>query len=283
MNAPLDTDVAIETPEHIVFHYRLAGPARRGVAYLIDLVVCYGIVALLGILVVMSFFAGTTTDEIGSGAKAGGGLVLLALFAAQWLWFVVWEATRGQSPGKKWTGVRVVAENGRPIGWRAAALRNLLRAADALPTGYLVGLASMSMSSRFQRLGDLVAGTIVVVPERAHAATPIELSPAAKPKELATLPDDVALDADEREAIELFLRRRHTLGHARENELARMIAQPIAARFGFRHDDPSRLLAILYDRAVNAGRTEAPPSSWRPRTRERERKRSKEGAPPRWP
>jgi uncharacterized RDD family membrane protein YckC len=282
MAAPLDTDVAIETPEHIVFRYRLAGPARRAVAHLIDLALCYGIVALLGLVVVVAFFGSATSGDIGSGAKAGGGLVLLALFAAQWVWFVVWEATRGQSPGKRWTGVRVLAENGRPIGWRAAALRNLLRAADALPTGYLVGLVSMSSTSRFQRLGDLAAGTIVVVLERVSAASPIELSPPARPRELATLPDDVALDADEREAIELFLRRRFTLGHARERELAQMIAGPIAARFGFRHDDPSRLLAILYDRAVNAGRTEAPPSSWRPQPRPG-RDVGAGGGTPRWP
>ena len=282
MTAPLDTDVAIETPEHIVFHYRLAGPARRAVAHLLDLALCYGIVAVLALVVVVAFFGGKTSEEIGSGAKAGGGLVLLALFAAQWLWFVVWEATRGQSPGKMWTGVRVLAESGRPIGWRAAAIRNLLRAADALPTGYLVGLASMSATSRFQRLGDLAAGTIVVVPERVSAATPIALSPPARPNELASLPDDVALDADEREAIELFLRRRFTLGHARERELADMIAGPIAARFGFRHEDPSRLLAILYDRAVNAGRTDAPPSSWAPRVRA-ERKVDEDGASSRWP
>jgi uncharacterized RDD family membrane protein YckC len=296
MPSPLDTDVAIETPEHIVFHYRLAGPARRGLAYLLDLLFCYGIVFVLLLLVVLAFFGSTTSGELGSGAKAGSGLVLLALFAAQWIWFVAWEATQGQSPGKKLTGVRVLAENGRPIGWRAAALRNLLRAADALPTGYLVGLVSMSLTSRFQRLGDLVAGTIVVVPAHAGAASPIELSPPAQPKELATLPDDVALDADEREAIELFLRRRHTLGRAREEELARMIAGPIGDRLGFRHADPSRLLAIVYDRAVNIGRTEAPASSWRPLTRaERERgarKRAKPGKsgapgpsgdPPRWP
>jgi uncharacterized RDD family membrane protein YckC len=284
MTPPLDTDVAIETPEHIVFHYRLAGPARRGVAYLLDLVFCYGIVFLLGVLVYVAFMGNSAGIEHDSGAKAGSGLILVALFAAQWVWFVAWEATRGQSPGKRLTGLRVLAENGRPIGWRAAALRNLLRAADALPTGYLVGLASMFLSSRFQRLGDLVAGTIVVVPARAGAASPIELSPPAQPKELATLPDDVALDADEREAIELFLRRRHTLGRAREEELANMIAGPMAARLGFRHGDPSRLLAIVYDRAVNAGRTEAPPSSWRPftraeRERERERKARGQGKP----
>ena len=283
--APLDTDVAIETPEHIVFHYRLAGPARRGVACLVDLLICYGLVFILAVIVVLSFFGGATSGDIGSAAKAGSGVVLLALFAAQWVYFVAFEATRGRTWGKRMLGVRVLAENGRPIGWRAAAIRNLLRAADALPTGYLVGLVSMSMSSRFQRLGDLAAGTIVVVPESAGAALPIELSPPAHPKELATLPDDVSLDPDEREAIELFLRRRFTLGRSREHELASMIAEPIAARLGYRHEDPARLLALVYDRAVNVGRTEAPPSSWRPNTRDRERVRDpgKGGGAPRWP
>jgi uncharacterized RDD family membrane protein YckC len=279
MTAPLDTAVAVETPEHIVFQYRLAGPARRALAYLLDLLVCYGIVFVLGLIVMLAFYGDRASGEIGAGAKAGGGVLLLALFAAQWIWFVVWEATRGRSPGKKWTGLRVLASSGRPIGWRAAAIRNLLRAADVLPVGYVVGLASMSMSSRFQRLGDLAAATIVVVPEPARATSPIELSPAATPKELATLPDDVALDADEREALELFLRRRHTLGPARERELASMIAAPIAARLDFRHPSPSRLLALVYDRAVNAGRTEAPPSSWRPRSKA---ERDAHGAP-RWP
>jgi uncharacterized RDD family membrane protein YckC len=301
MSAPLDTDVAIETPEHIVFHYRLAGPARRAMACVLDLLVCYGVVFALGLVVVLAFFGEATTGAIGSAAKAGSGVVLLALFAAQWVYFVVLEATRGRTLGKAALGIRVVAESGRPIGWRAAALRNLLRAADALPTGYLVGLVSMSMSARFQRLGDLAAGTIVVVPESAGAASPIELSPPAHPKELATLPDHVALDADEREAIEMFLRRRFTLGRAREHELAEMIAGPIAERLGFRHEDPARLLAIVYDRAVNLGRTEAPPSSWRPRgarstegpsSKGKSSKSSKggkskssstSGAPPRWP
>ena len=287
MTAPLDTDVAIETPEHIVFHYRLAGPARRAVAYVIDLVVCYGVVFVLALVVVVSFMADRSAGELGSAAKAGGGVVLLALFAAQWVYFVVFEAMTGRSLGKRAVGVRVVSTNGRPIGWRAASLRNLLRAADALPTGYIVGLASMAMTSRFQRLGDLVAGTMVVVPESARVAAPIELSPPAKPKELATLPEDVSLDADEREAIELFLRRRLTLGRAREHELASMIAGPIGERLGFVHPDPSRLLAIVYDRAVNAGRTEAPPSSWaaRPGVDKKKRKKQKQqqsGGPQSW-
>jgi uncharacterized RDD family membrane protein YckC len=271
MSAPLDTDVAIETPEHIVFHYRVAGPARRAVAYLLDLLLCYGVIALVTVLVLLAL-VGTSFvhGELPAAAGAAGGLVLLLLFATQWVYFVVWEGALGRSPGKMALGLRVVSTAGRPIGYRAAALRNLLRAADALPTAYVLGVSWMAVSSRFQRLGDTVAGTMVVVPERTFSSRAIELSPPAEPRELATLPEHVSLDADERTAIELFLRRRYTLGRERAAELAETIAGPLGARIGYHHADATRMLALVYDRAVNEGRTEAPPSSWRPRVRQRE-------------
>lgn len=265
---PLDTDVAIETPEHIVFRHRVAGPARRFFAYLLDLVICYGAWLLVAIVVVIAAFgAGAVGDAAEQTTKAGVGFLLVLLFAAQWIYFVVLEGWLGTTPGKKALGLRVVTTTGRPIGFRAAALRNILRAADALPAAYLgglvsfAGLMSMALSRRFQRLGDLVAGTMVIVPEHARAAAPLVLWPAAHPQELAQLPDVVSLDADERLAIELFLRRRLRLGRARELELAQMIAEPLSRRFNYRHPDPSRMLALLYDRAANAGRLEAPPSS----------------------
>ena len=273
---PLDNAVAIETPEHIIFHYRVAGPVRRCLAYVLDLLICYGALFVIALLFIVIAVGGGFSD-MSSGAKAMGGFFLVLLFAVQWVYFVVWDALKGRSPGKAAFGLRVVTTTGRPIGWRAAALRNLLRAADALPTAYLVGVVAMALNSRFQRLGDLVAGTMVIVPEDARAAKPLELHPPAWPQELATLPDEVILDADERIAIEMFLRRRHTLGRAREHELACMIAGPIAQRLGFRHEDPARLLAIVYDRAVNIGRSEAPPSSFRPRVQKEE----EEEAPPR--
>lgn len=263
---PLDTDVAIETPEHIVFHYRIAGPARRAVGHVLDLLLCYFLVAVLAAVVLLAAMGGAIrSSEITASAKAGVGLVLLALFAAQWIYFVVGEAIWGRSPGKMAVGVRVVTTSGRPIGWRAAALRNLLRAADLLPAGYLVGVLSMTLSSRFQRLGDLVAGTMVVAPDATRRARPLELDPPAEPRELAALPDHVTLDADERVAIEMFLRRRHALGVARETELASMIAGRIGERIGYTHPSPARLLALVYDRAINAGRTESPASSIFPR------------------
>jgi uncharacterized RDD family membrane protein YckC len=259
---PLDTSVAIETPEHIVFRYRIAGPARRTLAYLVDLLACYGaLIALAVIILLAAAGGGGLSDAVDSSTKAGVGLILLLAFAAQWIYFVAWEATTGRTPGKMAAGLRVVSTSGRPIGFGAAALRNVLRAADALPTGYAVGLAAMALSPRFQRLGDLVAGTMVIVPDRPRAAALIRVWPPAQPRELEALPEEVRLDAEERSAIEMFLRRRGTLGAAREHELASMIAGPLAARFGFGLPDPVRTLALLYDRAANAGRVEGPPSS----------------------
>ena len=276
MLAPLDTDVAIETPEHIVFHHRVAGPARRLLAYALDLLLCYGaLFVLLLVIVLASAGAGGVTGAFDSALGAGIGLWLVMLFATQWVYFALLEAWRGTTPGKRALGLRVVTLEGRPIGFRAAALRNILRAADSLPItiagGAMASLfgglasvtagASMTLTTRFQRLGDLVAGTMVIVDRDVVRGGPLGLWPPAGPEEQATLPDVVTLDADERHAIELFLRRRPRLGRAREQELAAMIAPKLAARFGVRYGDPSRLLALLYDRAANAGRSEAPPSS----------------------
>jgi len=267
---PLDTDIAIETPEHIVFRHRVAGPARRMVAYLLDLVICYGAFAAVAVVVFTVAFgtagAGATTESLG----ASVGFLLVLAFAVQWLYFAVLEAWRGTTPGKAAMGLRVLTTTGRPIGFREAALRNVLRAADALPLAYtagcisIAGLASMVVTRHFQRLGDLAAATIVVMPHRARAAVAVVLWPPARPEELARLSDGVRLDADEREAIEMFLRRRQQLGPERELELANMIAPALGARFGLPSADPSRTLALIYDRAANAGRGDAPPSSGAP-------------------
>jgi uncharacterized RDD family membrane protein YckC len=270
-NAPLDTDVAIETPEHIVFRHRVAGPARRFIAFLLDIFICYTAFSIVAVIVLVAAVgAGAVTDTISETAGAGAGLLLVLLFGLQWVYFALLEGWRGTTPGKAALGMRVVTTTGRPIGFRQSALRNVLRAADALPLTYTVGLFSiaglfsMGSTRRFQRLGDLVAGTIVIIPERTFGAAPLMLWPPAQPQELATLPEVVRLDADERQAIEMFLRRRVRLGRPRELELAAMIAPALCARYGLRHPDPSRALALLYDRAANAGRTDAPPSSRTP-------------------
>jgi len=261
----IDTVVSIETPEHIVFQHRVAGPARRAMAHLVDLVLCYVAVAVVGLVIFMAILGATSVGAaLDDAMKAGFGAVLVVLFIAQWIWFVLWEGLRGDTPGKRALGLRVVTTNGRPIGFAHAALRNVLRAADLLPTAYLVGVVTMAISPRFQRIGDLVAGTLVVSAEgRARREARHVLWPPPYPHELAALPPDVVLDEGERAALELFIRRAGTLGAAREQELASMIVADLAARHGWQGPvlDPARTLALLYDRAANTGRAEAPPSS----------------------
>jgi uncharacterized RDD family membrane protein YckC len=261
----IDTIVSIETPEHIVFQHRVAGPARRAMAHLIDLVLCYGAVLVVGIVIFMTVLGAASVGAAFDDAlKTGVGAILVVLFIAQWIWFLLWEGLRGDTPGKRAHGLRVVTTNGRPIGFSHAALRNVLRAADLLPTAYLVGVVTMSISRRFQRVGDLVAGTVVVSAEtRARREVRTVLWPPPYPHELAALPPDVVLDAEERAALELFLRRMGTLGAAREQELAAMIVERVARRHGWQGPilDPARTLALLFDRAANTGRAEAPPSS----------------------
>jgi uncharacterized RDD family membrane protein YckC len=261
----IDTVVSIETPEHIVFQHRVAGPARRAMAHLVDLVLCYGAVFVVGVVIfMMALGAASIGAAVDDAFKAGVGVVLVVLFIAQWIWFVAWESVRGDTPGKRALGLRVVTINGRPIGFAQAALRNVLRAADLMPTAYLVGVVTMAISPRFQRIGDLVAGTIVVAEARQKTrGARYVLWPPAYPHELAALPPEVVLDAEERAALELFLRRAGTLGAPREHELASMIVAGVAARHSWQGPvlDPVRTLALLYDRGANTGRAEAPPSS----------------------
>lgn len=259
---PLDTDVAIEAPEHIVFSYRVAGPARRTVAHLIDLTVCYGALFVFAnaVLVVVGG-AGAVSGAMSRASGLSVGLILLAAFAAQWIYFALWEGATGRTPGKAALRLRVLTTTGRPIHGVEAALRNILRAADALPNAYVTGLVCMALTRRFQRLGDVVAGTMVVMDPGALPSPSPALSPPATETEIASLPDQVVLDADERSAILLFLRRRGALGREREGELASMIATTLHDRFGCRGSDPVRTLALVYDAAVNRGRSEASPSA----------------------
>src|SRR5438128_2728302 len=130
MRAPaLDTTAAIEAPEHIRFEVRVAGPARRTLAYLVDLMLRAAIV-----FVAMIPFAFMGTDIGDEFAATSQGILLLLLFVVEWGYYALFESIgNGQSPGKKMLGLRVIDQDGRPATFLAIVLRNLLRAADALP------------------------------------------------------------------------------------------------------------------------------------------------------
>src|SRR5208282_5922974 len=93
----------------------------------------------------------------------GMGLLLIILFLLEWFYPVAFEVlARGQTPGKKLMDLRVLRADGAPVGWSRSTVRSLLAFADFLPFGFAAGLTAMLVSRRFQRLGDLAAGTVVV-------------------------------------------------------------------------------------------------------------------------
>lgn len=243
----MDTLVAIETPERVVFHHHLAGPAPRAVAWSIDLLF-QGVVALGGLLIfgVLNWVGG----DLGRGLGMGFGLVLL--FLLQWLYGVAWEgAWRGQTPGKALVGLRVVRADGGAIGWREAWLRNLMRGADALPGFYAVGIACMVVEPRMRRLGDLVAGTMVVLERRRGGVAGVPAPASPTEEELAGLPTRVRLGRQERRLLDALWLRAGRLGHARVAELAERWAPSLSARTGVVGRSPRRTLELCWwlDRA----------------------------------
>ena len=246
MDAPLDTTTEIETPEHVRFRHVVAGPVRRAFAYLIDLLIRGGVIIAL---LLLAGLGGLLSGD--SWAAASQGLLLLVMFVIEWGTFVLFETLmNGRTPGKAILGLRVVTSTGHPLQLTHSVLRNLLRAADFLPVGYALGLVVMARDGRFRRLGDLVAGTMVVVEQRQLVEGPVRIEPPPTPSELKGIPELVPLAARELDAIELLLRRSRTLPSARERELAELVAPVFASRLGVaRVDDPHRFLALLYHRA----------------------------------
>jgi uncharacterized RDD family membrane protein YckC len=208
--APLDTVLHLATPEGVPLVVSPAGPVPRLYAWTIDLLLRGLIYALLGI-------------ALGMAGGLGMGLLLVLLFAGEWFYPVLFEVLRhGATPGKQMMGLRVICDDGAPVGWHASMIRNLLRSVDMLPITYAFGLISMLLSREFKRLGDIVAGTLVVYNTPLADDLPI---PAAPP----ILPPAI-LDDDEQQAIVDFATRSDDLTPERRNELARLASPLIGGR-----------------------------------------------------
>ena len=146
----LDTVREIETPEGITLRLRAAGALPRAQAWMIDLVLRLAV--LFVAMVPLSLFG-----------VAGNGLAMLLMFALMWAYSVVCEVwLGGQTLGKRALGLRVVNADGTPVAWLPSVVRNLLRGVDILPGVYGVGLVSTLVDPYARRLGDIVAGTMVI-------------------------------------------------------------------------------------------------------------------------
>jgi hypothetical protein len=136
----------------------------------------------------------------------------------------------GKTPGKRWTGLRVARSGGRPISLVRSAIRNVLRIIDVLPAFYAVGMTAIFVTERNQRVGDLVAGTLVVrerVGERRAAA---RTAPEAVDPGPAAAWDLGAISAGDTAAITAFLERRSDLAGDRRAAIARELAHRLRPR-----------------------------------------------------
>ena len=201
----LDTRYRVEIPGGINLEAQVVWPIPRFFAFAIDLVIRGIVIFALSILSI----------PFGS-FGLGGGFFLIFLFIIEWLYPVLFEVyMRGQTPGKRLLGISVINDDLSPVTLGTSMVRNLLRTVDFLPLFYLVGLISMLSNRRFQRLGDMAAGTLVIsVPESAKPAVMKDMQPLAPATSLLR---------SEQSSIVDFLQRSQQLSEPRQQELASIL------------------------------------------------------------
>jgi uncharacterized RDD family membrane protein YckC len=224
---PLDCIVRLVTPERIVIAHPLAGPSRRFMAYLVD----------QGLLVALVLVAFLFLQLLTLGSLAAFGPFLVAYFVLTWGYGAFCEGLfNGQTVGKRALGIRVVSDRGVPISGAQAVLRNLIGTVDGLlPFFYQTALASMILSPKFQRLGDLAAGTMVIVEERRWRRGVTRIGDPEVTALLPWLPSRIAAGSDLARVLSDYVEARRRFGPLRRAEMAEPLARPLRKRFGLSH------------------------------------------------
>jgi uncharacterized RDD family membrane protein YckC len=239
MSTTLATEetLIIETPERVPLHFALASIGNRFLACAIDHAIQVLILALIGLASIIIANISVFDNNLSSAPKWVYAIAIIILFLIlagyfaffEWIW-------SGQTPGKLWLKLRVIREDGRPITFWEAAVRNLLRSFDMMPVPfYSVGLISVFSSSRDQRIGDMVAGTVVVREreEEAPDFAQVFASPVSDPalrrsfKPVDFTASLQSLTESEIQVVETFLRRRWDLGDVPRQWMAWRVSMPI--------------------------------------------------------
>lgn len=246
-NDKLDTTIELITPENIVFRYYLAGPAHRIPAFLIDCICQFVIFMATSFALVFLTFYFPMLEEIIDF------VFLVSIFCIFWLYGGILESVwNGRTFGKWALGLRVVTVEGLPITPFQALMRNLLRAADLQPffTGW-VGLLTMMLNRRFQRLGDLACKTMVII----DRVSTLQAIPLADHPEIAAvaelLPHRLEFHPSVVRALLLYVHRRQWLSWERRNEIAAPLAEALRKRYGLPSDIPAdTIVCAAYQRGV---------------------------------
>jgi uncharacterized RDD family membrane protein YckC len=245
----------IETPEHTSIEFPLAGIGSRFLAVLIDSLIQTG-VAIVLVLLLAAITFGFGVSGLVQSSPAGIWAIAILIFAFFLLfygYFILFEAIwNGQTPGKRLTRIRVIKDSGQPITAIDAVARNLLRIIDQLPAVYGIGVLCAWISPQCKRLGDYVAGT-VVVHEKSFESVPAQWSAPTQPaihqfNASRLTPEEFAL-------VETFLSRRNSLELGVRYDMAAGIVRHIESKLNLPPDRPpaEKLLEdIAQERRSNA-------------------------------
>jgi uncharacterized RDD family membrane protein YckC len=215
----------IDTPEQVHLEFTLAGIGSRFMAVFLDVLIEAFLYLLLFLLTLIWISGGIFNP---SRTIWWDAIVTLVIFCINWGYYAIFEALwKGQTPGKRWAGIRVIKQTGRPINAFEAIARNLVRFVDFLPGFYGIGVLTMLLNAKNRRLGDYVAGTIVV-----HETSDREASLFFNTPTRAdfTLHQAAGLTVQEAELIETFLARRLEIPPEVRRFNAQRIAEMISAR-----------------------------------------------------
>jgi uncharacterized RDD family membrane protein YckC len=239
MSATLATEdiLIIETPERVPLHFALASIGNRFLACAID----HGLQALTIIVLIVAFTLLANYSSFGDRLLnlprwiQAVLIVLVFLILSSYFAFFEW-IWNGQTPGKRWLKLRVIREDGRPVTFWEAAVRNLLRAVDMMPAPfYSIGLISVFVSLSDQRVGDVVAGTVVVREREAEAPAFAQVfaSPVSDPalrrsfRPVDFVAELSVLTESEIQVVETFLRRRWDLADMARQWMAWRVSLPL--------------------------------------------------------
>lgn len=226
--------LTIETPEQIELEFPVAGVGSRGMALLID-----SLIQLLVVIIVL-IITSIVSPDLGRYWVAAGkwmtALVIFLMFCLYWGYFAIFEVFwNGQTPGKRQAHIRVITASGRPITVFEAIARNFLRAVDSQLL-YVVGAIAIAVDKKNRRLGDMVAGTVVVheLQEQGDSYWYAQQSPGGTTPPVEAI---TAMTVQEFQLIETFLNRRLDLPYEQRMQTAWSIADRIGTRLNIRLED----------------------------------------------
>ncbi|SEN30476.1 RDD family protein [Lihuaxuella thermophila] len=217
--------VIIHTPEHVQIPFSTAGIGTRALAKIIDFF-CMGTVmfplGMFGMLI--SEMVGQ--DDMPSILLA---IIIFVLSAIPLAYFTCTEYwMKGQTIGKRVMNLRVIQDNGGSPGFLAVFLRNLLQLADLLPGFYLLGMVTIFIHRQEKRLGDIVAGTLVIYEHKKPKELVLEYSSLfLRQEEIEIFKRLAPISGDRFLVLESFLLRRHELHSRVRNELAVKLVQTL--------------------------------------------------------